>query len=302
MREKFILYLAQFFRFLPVFRGKYRIGRAMQKIVLQPEKWKKPEVFIRLKEGSVIQLDTRSEGLQPAFWTGIYDTALIQKITQLFENQWIVLDIGANTGWYSIPMAKSLLNKNGVVHAFEPFSTNYNALCEAIKRNKTPNIISHKIALGEKIDILPLTLAEKGNTGNAVLLTKQEDFSENLKTEWVNVCTLDTYFEIPLQRCDFIKMDIEGFEMYLLRGAKAFIAQYRPIIYGEFSKHFMDKNGTTFQEIWDFCEENGYNLYHQPDTFHNITFFPVLNATTHFEDLLLFPNEITADKIKKWIY
>jgi FkbM family methyltransferase len=302
MREKIILSLARLFRFLPVFRGKYRVGSTLQKMLLKPENWKKPEIFIQLKDGSEIMMDTRSMGHQAPFWTGMYDTFLLKKFTSLFKQNWIVLDIGASSGWYSIPMGRALKPLSGILHAFEPLSSNYDALCNAIVRNKLQNIKHHKIALGNEYTNRNLLLAEKGSIGNAVILKNNSTLEDYVKNEMVQVVCLDTYFNPPLLRCDFIKMDIEGFEMYVLYGAESFIKLHRPIIYGEFSPFFLKKNGVDFKEIWDFCQKMDYKIYHQTNPFQNITFYPVLNGTQSFENLLLFPCEFEEKEIKKWIH
>jgi hypothetical protein len=147
MREIFIQNLARFFRFLPEFRGKTSIGCCLQSWLLQDNDWQNPEKFITLKDGSEVYMDARSEGLKPAYWTGLYDTKLIKKFVQQFEKNWIVLDIGANTGWYTFPFAKELESKSGIVHAFEPLNSNYLGLKAGIEKGKYTNIIVHKMAL-----------------------------------------------------------------------------------------------------------------------------------------------------------
>jgi FkbM family methyltransferase len=299
MSEVFINYLSLLFRFLPTFRGKTTIGLWLQHCLIKNENWKNPEQFITLKDGSKIFMDVRSEGLQPAFWTGLYDTALIKKFTAQFGSDWVVLDVGANTGWYTLPFARVLTE--GKVHAFEPLSSNFNGLCKSIKLSLLKNIEVHQIGLGKENSQKKIHLAEKGNTGNAVILNQKmldEGFSPS---EIIKIHTLDTYFKVPLQRCDFIKMDIEGFEVFLLNGASKFISKHRPIMYGEFSELYMCKYDLNFNEIWNFCIKFDYKMYHQPNRFQNIIFFEVVNDSKHYEDLLLIPIELPIEKVNAWI-
>jgi Methyltransferase FkbM domain len=97
-------------------------------------------------------------------------------------------------------------------------------------------------------------LAEKRNTGNAVILNEKMQLEGFEMSELIELSTLDDYFFPLLMRCDFIKMDIEGFEVFVLRGGEAFIANYRPIIYGEFSQSICSKMNYTFKKYTIFVQ------------------------------------------------
>ncbi|MEL6652985.1 MAG: FkbM family methyltransferase [Bacteroidota bacterium] len=243
MKENLLKNVAGVMRTLPSFRGKYRIGTTLQKKVLNNPPFHEPEFMVGMKAGFDILIDVRSESHLGAFWCGEYDTPLIRKFCRQFREGWTVLDIGANVGYYSIPMAQGLASLGGTLYAFEPLSQNFEALSRSVTHNQLSNLHLHKIGLGEKSEQLNIALTEGGETGNAVI-TNQALIDEKgfVPKESIQVESLDEIApDLGLDRCDFIKVDIEGAEIFFLRGAKALITKHRPVIYGEFNSYFMRK-------------------------------------------------------------
>ncbi len=306
MKEALIKSLASVFRKTPYFRGKHRISLLIHGI-MRNEDWSAPEFLVKNQDGSIFLIDVRSETHHLPFWCGIYDTPLIDKFSRLFAQDWVVMDVGANIGYYSIPFARHLQSIGGMVYAFEPFSANYTNLCKAIEVNALHNIKPYKIALGEQEATLEISMVENGNTGNSVILNdvlKTEAENGLLKVETISVVSLDDFARNnKIERCDFIKIDIEGYEIYFLRGAKEFIKKYRPIIYGEFSSYFIEKFGYSLQELSDFCQENNYKIYSQVKiNERKLTRFEAVNGDiTGLEDLLLVPGHFSSDYHAKWI-
>jgi len=305
MKEAFVKLLASLFRKVPYFRGKHRISLLIHRI-MRNEDWSAPEFLVKNQDGSLFLIDVRSETHHLPFWCGIYDTPLITKFSRLFAKDWVVLDVGANIGYYSIPFGRHLQHIGGMVYAFEPFSSNYTNLCKAIEVNSLHNIKPYNIALGEQAARLDISMVENGNTGNGVILNdvlKAEAESGLFKVETISVVSLDDFARNKIERCDFIKIDIEGYEIYFLRGAREFIKKHRPIIYGEFSAYFIEKFGYSLQELSDFCQENNYTIYSQVKiNERKLTRFEIVNGDiAGLEDLLLIPKHFSSDYHAKWI-
>jgi FkbM family methyltransferase len=143
---------------------------------------------------------------------------------------WIILDIGAYVGLYSI-WASRKVGEAGFVVAFEPNPLSYRWLVSNIELNKVSNIKALPFALGDKLEKKTLYVAEK-NVGVSSLIKnhvlhnpsgKDTIFSSHV----VQVLTLDYLLEKSpkivgrqLQRVDLAKIDVEGYEMNILRGAK----------------------------------------------------------------------------------
>jgi FkbM family methyltransferase len=304
MQEQLLKVFAATLRSLPQFRGKYRLGMMLQNRLMGNRTYRKPQVVVKMKEGFKMPIDVRSDMDFSAFWTAKYDTELINKFCSLFQEGWTVLDIGSNIGYYSIPFARKMEQLQGHVYSFEPLSTNFDALNQAIALNACQAISTYKIGIGQEKGTLGIALTEKGATGNAVLtnevLIKERGFEpiESVAIEALD----DFYVEQNIQSCDFIKVDIEGAEIYFLRGAKQTIEKYRPIIYGEFNAYFMEKNGESFREAWDYFTGIDYDIYKQETSHLRTTRFFKLDAyRERLADVLFIPRETPADVVARWL-
>jgi len=130
----------------------------------------------------------------------------------------LVIDAGAWIGDFSAYAA----SKDAVVYAFEPVSINYETLVKTALLNGK-NIIPIKKALGNK------------NEERGIKIPKDESYGSSLdsqtsgKEETIEVITLDEFVEKELiKKVDFIKADIEGWERYLLKGAKKILKEFAP--------------------------------------------------------------------------
>ena len=179
-------------------------------------------------------------------------------MNKFIEKDDIVFDIGSNIGAFTIPFAKKVGQK-GKVYAFEPQSFIYNLLKENVKLNKLKNVCLFKNGVGErkrsiKIDEMDYTLA--GNFGGFTLTSAYPNSNcgvvKNLKKKNVKIIKLDDF--LHLNKCNFIKMDVELMEMEVLKGAKKFLRKYKPILWIENHQYFPNK-------INKYLLENGYSSY-----------------------------------------
>src|SRR3984957_20037157 len=102
---------------LPWFRGKGRIAAAINKQF--PAMRSNAIARARMQLGYEMMVDLRAQTEFLAYYTGEYDTRTISNVLRLVEPQWVVLDVGANIGFWTIPLAKTLKGF-GSLHCFEP--------------------------------------------------------------------------------------------------------------------------------------------------------------------------------------
>jgi len=159
-----------------------------------------------------------------------------------------VVDIGAHVGTYTI-LAAEKVGKNGKVIAIEPDPKNYKYLLKNIKLNNFQNVIPINIALADRNGSEKLYLHFSSMCHS---LISQEDKNSYIK---VPVKTVDKLVEeLNLKKIDVIKIDTEGAEMPILRGAektlkanpnvKLFIASY----------HYPSE----IQEVCQFLNKRGF--------------------------------------------
>ena len=165
-----------------------------------------------------------------------------------------VLDIGANIGTHTLWFANRV-GSAGWVSAFEPQRLIFQTLCANMALNSIRNVDCRQLGVGSSRQIVKvpgLDPLKENNFGGLDLLNHTEG-------QDVAICTID---DMGLTKCDFIKIDVEGMEPEVLRGAMNTIVKTRPILYLELDR---DEN-IKFVEI--ILEELKYRaVRHNPTLF-----------------------------------
>ncbi len=153
-------------------------------------------------------------------------------LSLLEDGKGAVLDVGANIGIMTVHLANKL--PNSTVHAFEPIPDNLSVLKRIIAKFNLKKIKIHEVAVGETSGNVQMILPHQGKTKMQGLShVKHESITEWNEGEEFNVPlnTLDNLLNgEPIQG---IKIDIENFEYYALKGGKRILESNHPIIYAE---------------------------------------------------------------------
>jgi len=134
---------------------------------------------------------------------------LLQKI--LFGGA-VVVDAGANIGIYSEFLSRCV-GANGVVHSFEPSPDNFIRLRRATR--KLPNVCPRLAAVGERSGETMLYVSDTLNVDHRAYASE----GNARRALQVEMLALDDYFK-PGERVDLLKLDIQGYELHGLQGAK----------------------------------------------------------------------------------
>ena len=146
----------------------------------------------------------------------------------LIENKGIILDVGANIGITAIPMARKF--NAARIYAFEPISHNFNNLNRVIKLFGVKNVTSQKVALGEFTAEVEMVTPVQGGVIKQGL-SKINDHDTPGRLEKVKIINLDS---IPFKgKVTAIKIDVEGHELQVIKGAGKILSKDKPIIYCE---------------------------------------------------------------------
>lgn len=137
-----------------------------------------------------------------------------------------VMDVGAHIGSFTIMAAKKV-GPGGIVVSLEPSSRNYKMLGVNIKANHYGNVRPLNMAAGSTPGVARLNLYRRPG-GNS--FHERGDF-DRVGVEEVKVTTLDGIAdELKLGRVDFIKIDVEGHELEVLKGASRILGAFHPNI------------------------------------------------------------------------
>jgi len=173
----------------------------------------------------------------------------------------IVLDIGANLGTFSIPLARA--NPHLTFHAFEAQRIIYYQLCANTFINGLDNIHNHHRAMSDKQGRLELTVPDYANEGNIGAFSIDEEVRKN-EYECKTQGAVEAIMASPLDKLlhkdvRLIKVDVEGHELEVLKGGRETIEanNYPPIIFEAWNwkPWFEPKRKELFQYLTDMGYE-----------------------------------------------
>ncbi|NMB57366.1 FkbM family methyltransferase [Candidatus Beckwithbacteria bacterium] len=173
----------------------------------------------------------------------IYQTGesfFIEKIVNryLSKNNLVFFDVGANIGDYSLFLNQ--IYPQAQIHAFEPNPNAFKKLSEKTKIVK--NIIANNYGLGEEKKQIKLYSYKKMKntqlgTCKKDILNNLFDVKDQIISHKINIQTLDYYCnERKIEKIDLLKIDVEGYELAVLKGAKKILPKTR-IIQFEFNEY-----------------------------------------------------------------
>jgi FkbM family methyltransferase len=250
--------------------------------------------------GHRMLIDLRSETEAVAYYTGDYETQSIKSILKLIQPEWTVLDVGANVGFWTVPLACAL--HDGQLHAYEPVPGNFIRLAENVRVNDVEAMVRlHSKGLSDRTATMQISLREDfqhgAETGNAAIVIDRSD--EKFSCIEIEVTSLDE--EVSgnpnIHRIDFIKLDIEGHEDRFLAGAVESIRRFRPVLLMEINEEYYRRRGIDPTDVFEqwmqaFC----YCCVLSTRTGWQFT--ELSRRKPGLDDVFLCPSEKASDLVK----
>jgi len=168
-----------------------------------------------------------------------------------------VLDIGAHHGFYTLLAARKV-GKEGRVISFEPSPRERKKLLWHLRLNRCTNVQVAGVALGSQAGKRDFFMVKGRDTGCNSL--RPPNVSEPTEVLKVSVATLDAYLrQHGIERVDFIKMDVEGAEREVLRGAEQQLSQLpRPVMLCEVQDIRTEPFGYRAEDVLAFLWHKGF--------------------------------------------
>ena len=200
----------------------------------------------------------------------------------------VVFDVGANVGTVSLELARFF--PAATVHAFEPMAAVFETLRENCARR--PQIAPHRLALsdsGGEAFLDPQTCSEL----NSLARTAAVGAVGAIGADRVEITTLDVFCtEHRVERIDLLKVDAQGFDLAVLRGAEALLrAQCVPFIVVEAGLQPDDTVNQPFAPLHAYLTAEGYRV---AGIYEQLNYGPRLSYLGCFNLLYLHPDAVAT--------
>jgi FkbM family methyltransferase len=190
---------------------------------------------------------------------GRYEPNEMFAISKLLGPGMTFVDIGANEGVFTL-LAAAAVGPSGSVHAFEPSPREGARLRSNVELNRFTNVHVHALALGSKTGVATLNVAGPDHPGHNTLGAFSYAESSHQSVE-VPLVTLDDVLEREdVTQLDVVKIDVEGSETAVIRGARRTLERFRPTIVVEAFEPALQAMGSSVRELLDLVRDSGYDV------------------------------------------
>jgi len=237
----------------------------------------------------LLAVDPRDFGVSRTLLRGgSYDWSEVCLLSRLINEDSKLVFVGAHLGALLIPIA--LRSGARKILAFEPSPNNHRLLKINLALNDLNAVVVHNAAVGEREGQVSFT-QNPINSGNS-RVSSEGDVT-------VPVMTLDS--AIPSGAIDLLVMDVEGFEVYAIRGGSSALSRTR-YFYAEYAPEQLEEQGSNPTEFIHTAADHFSSMYLQ--TANTLQFFPAKTFVQYLANLptrrglllnLLFSNDTTPE-------
>tara|TARA_R110000744_G_scaffold110555_1_gene208491 strand:- start:2161 stop:3276 length:1116 start_codon:yes stop_codon:yes gene_type:complete len=195
----------------------------------------------------------------------------------------VVVEVGAHIGTLTVILSK--LSKN--VHSYEPLKQSYDLLNKNLLLNNCKNVKTYQKGVGDEIGNTKVGFISDGNCGATILS------GGAVQKHWYNKTDIDvdliTLDSLKLDRLDYLKIDVEGYEEKVIKGGLKLINKYKPVIVMECMEDY--DLGTIIRD--ETLEIKFKNLLELGYTYKNLITECNADEEEKIWDVLFIPTEIT---------
>jgi len=240
-------------------------------------------VWVEVEPNMAMFLDPNEFVQTNLMFRGTWEPETWDSMSNYLEKGGGFVDVGAHVGYYSLKAAK-IVGSQGRVLAIEPNPDILPVLRKNIAANYDNIITIVPVACSDSDTTLEFFSAYRANSGGSSLSrANAEHYGTTKATYHVPARRLDAIIqENNILRVDIVKIDVEGAELTVLKGAQETLDRYHPVVYMELNEHLLNNMGTTVAEIIRWLQDRGYTAMKSISDEWNNTEFVYTNhcATT----------------------
>jgi FkbM family methyltransferase len=191
---------------------------------------------------------------------GAYERIESALFLSLVERDSVVVDVGANLGHYSILAASRIEPGRGRIVAFEPNTRAHDLLAQNLALNGCNWVERHRLAVGERPGAVQLHLNRDNAGDHRVFHALREDWGAGVET--VDSVDLDSFVEASGIEPTLVKIDVQGFEYFVLQGMKRLLERTTRIaVILEFSPELNLCSGVNTEEQFALIQDTFEDVY-----------------------------------------
>lgn len=218
------------------------------------------EAWVTLPNGLQIRYLTEipGAGVEPCIYHGEYEPEITQLLLEQLSGIGTFIDIGANIGWFSLHVAHNHPGMN--IHAFEPGSFAHSNISKNISRNRfNQKIKLNQLVMSDRCGSEIFSTQQLGHPLNHIIRSNN---GSSLKGEEIDATTLDRYItRNEIKSVEFIKCDVEGAEILVLKGAEKLLKRDQPKLLLEVNPLWTSRFDYQPEQLWVLLQSFGYH-YH----------------------------------------
>jgi FkbM family methyltransferase len=213
------------------------------------------------RSGFLLELDPTDYVDKWLYICGAYELADYSEFVGAAGRGDVVFDVGAHIGTYTLGLCRAV-GDAGQVHAFEPNPQTFRRLRRNIELNGFANAQLNQVALADTAGQAQLNSPLYLNTGGGSLVPHQTQHGLPTHAYEVQVTSLDQYcYTNEIRGLSLIKIDAQGYELRILRGAETVIRRRHPRIMVEHDPYWLSRAGSSGQELCSELRRLGYSLF-----------------------------------------
>jgi FkbM family methyltransferase len=194
------------------------------------------------------------------YWMGFHELNEWRFLHRYLTPEMVLIDIGANQGEFTIFSAKRLWA--GKVYAFEPVNDYFEQLNHNVALNHFRNVKTFPFGLSDIQGNLPVYMAATGPGENEGLASIYQSGHRDRFVQEIRLELFDSFAKsLTLERMDFIKIDVEGAELNVLKGSRKMIEKFKPAIMLEISNETYKSAGYSVDDVLTFFKTLNYSFY-----------------------------------------
>ena len=247
---------------LGLFYLRYSPFKLFKKILLDGVTGYTPrDIRFTNKDGIIFHLDIAERVQKGIFCFHYYGPEDVAAFRKFIKPGCVVFDIGANVGQYAL-LASRLVADTGRVYAFEPNQAIFLRLKENVELNAAGNVFLVPKAVAAESKTMRFYPPSEETCQDIGSLLPAQGTSSNTEVE-VEAVSLDDFCDMNgIERVDFLKVDAEGYDLEVLKGAVRMMARNpNLVVMAEIVESLLKQVQTTPADFYDFMEKRGFKPY-----------------------------------------